>query len=441
MSHAANKGKQAAIRSLLPHYQQALKVLFHYNFRLLRQGARKPRWLKANELHEILPETALSQRWLKSTSNHANQIFQAYLAAIEQQIRSLITNSSLDNEIKYTLYRANKHHGWYSKEFTSKLLRNMFKTALHRTSMPNLDKQPTMLLDGDLVGRVEQAKGGQYDYWLRIATLTPRKPVLIPLQSNRYFENKPGKTANFVQIQVLPNKLKFSLVKHAPQVARQTDGNVLGVDWGLANLFTDSQGNRYGQALYPWLQEIDVQLEALTKQLQKQGVSLKTNRRYQAFQHRIREYVKNEVNRTLNVLAIRASTLVVEKLDFRHGGLSKRMNRLLSRFGRGAVKQKLITLLEEQSIQSLEVNAAYTSQECSGCGYVDKKNRLSQDKFKCLFCGKKLHADVNGAKVVEKRFLDDNIFAYTKRATIKQTLDRIHRQRWNLPLPASISTA
>lgn len=46
----------------------------------------------------------------------------------------------------------------------------------------------------------------------------------------------------------------------------------------------------------------------------------------------------------------------------------------------------------------VEVNPKYTSQTCSQCGYKDSKNRLSQDKFKCLECCCEMNADINAAK-------------------------------------------
>ena len=51
-----------------------------------------------------------------------------------------------------------------------------------------------------------------------------------------------------------------------------------------------------------------------------------------------------------------------------------------------------------------ELNPAYSSQECSECGYVDKNNRKTQSKFKCLCCGKEINADINGSRTLLKRF-------------------------------------
>ena len=43
------------------------------------------------------------------------------------------------------------------------------------------------------------------------------------------------------------------------------------------------------------------------------------------------------------------------------------------------------------------VNPAYTSQQCSQCGYTDKENRKTQAEFKCMACGFKHNADINAA--------------------------------------------
>ncbi len=46
----------------------------------------------------------------------------------------------------------------------------------------------------------------------------------------------------------------------------------------------------------------------------------------------------------------------------------------------------------------IAVPAAYTSQRCSCCGFVDYQNRRRQDRFVCVACGHAAHADVNAAQ-------------------------------------------
>jgi transposase len=45
----------------------------------------------------------------------------------------------------------------------------------------------------------------------------------------------------------------------------------------------------------------------------------------------------------------------------------------------------------------VEVDPAYTSQRCSACGWVDKKNRRTQAVFNCGRCDFVGHADHNAA--------------------------------------------
>jgi len=44
------------------------------------------------------------------------------------------------------------------------------------------------------------------------------------------------------------------------------------------------------------------------------------------------------------------------------------------------------------------IDPAFTSQRCSECGHVDKRNRRTQSAFICLACGHAENADVNAAK-------------------------------------------
>ena len=53
------------------------------------------------------------------------------------------------------------------------------------------------------------------------------------------------------------------------------------------------------------------------------------------------------------------------------------MNRLLRRTYRKVIKDKFARLEEKFGITTIEVNAAYTSQECSKCDFVSKDNRKS----------------------------------------------------------------
>ena len=178
----------------------------------------------------------------------------------------------------------------------------------------------------------------------------------------------------------------------------------LTLDFGLCTLFASDEGELHGRAWLETLLRFDRLLTGIARHRQRLG--LKTaSERYRYHAGRLRGWLKTELHRILNALIRkkRPAMLIVEALDFRNPNLSRRLNRLVQNFGKGVLIAKLAELEKQYGIAVEHRNAAYSSQECHGCGYVAKNNRRSQDDFRCRFCGTCCHADVNAARVVRDR--------------------------------------
>ena len=170
----------------------------------------------------------------------------------------------------------------------------------------------------------------------------------------------------------------------------------------------------------------DNRITPLAANRQRQGLPVRSPR-YDRRVAELRDYLKNEINRVLNRIKeiYHPAEIVVEKLDFRNQDLSKRMNRLLSGFGKSCIVAKLESLEEEFGIITKYENPAYTSQQCSVCGYVDKNNRKSQSVFQCTFCHRTMHADVNAPRNLSKRSsLVTALALYMSRANILRALTK-----------------
>ena len=209
------------------------------------------------------------------------------------------------------------------------------------------------------------------------------------------------------------------------------DGKDIGIDWGLASLVATSEGQLLGLSLYPWLKERDQELLELTQSLQRQGIKPRSSRRYRALNRRIKQYVKNEVGRVLNQLASQdIKSITCEDLDFRGQGLSRRTRVIVSRAGRSAFKQKLADLTENHGIEVHHANPAYTSQQCSGCGLSASKNRKGSS-FRCIHCGKTLHADVNAARnIIGRRSAPSDGFRYWSKESVLDYLNQEFTSTW-----------
>lgn len=438
--HSANHSKIDKIVALLPLWQDALVQGERLLLRYFYENGRLPR-------HPLVEGigSPLSQRQLNSVAGQAKAAMQSWVSGMVPKFRELVAGSNLDDETVVLLRRINAAKAWFKRDFkldkqfvpghVMRMARSMvghLRRTTHRT--PRLGNVRTMVMDGK-VAQLEKSKTKTFDFWTRISTATKRHSVRVPLTLTSYAAEATGDLSNHAQVIVGRDRsVKINLTKTSSPVQLRDAGTHLGLDWGLNAMFSTSEGQLLGLKLYDWLLERDRELQQLTACLQRQGIRLKTNRRYQALNHRIREYVTNEVGRIFNALAAREDLagIVVEKLDFRHGGLSRRLNRIVTRAGRGAVKRKLRDLAETRGLTSTEVNPAYSSQQCSGCGFTHRLNR-SGTLFRCRFCHKLLHADVNAARNLGVRRSDPATGGlYASKQKIKSVLDQRFHDYWNL---------
>jgi putative transposase len=106
-------------------------------------------------------------------------------------------------------------------------------------------------------------------------------------------------------------------------------------------------------------------------------------------------------------IAQRFGTVALEDLrivNMTASGKGKRgLNRSILEQGWGAFERVLSYKLEERGGTLVKVSAAYTSQQCSTCGTIDKVSRKSQSSFACRHCGFTAHADHNAAINIQRR--------------------------------------
>ena len=221
---------------------------------------------------------------------------------------------------------------------------------------------------------------------------------------------------------------------------RPLPGKTATFDLGLSTLLATDEGSLLGRNWLEKLQKFDAKLLGIAQGQQKRGLSI-TTPRYRKLTAQLDGFIKSEVFRIVNawVEKVRPEKILREEVSFqKNPHLSKRLNRLLSRFGKRYLELALKRLEATHGIVVETRQAAYSSQQCYKCGYTDAKNRKTQSKFECLFCGKKVHADVNAARVVRDR--RSVAASPSSPASRKQSLNeqvRIFMQ--NFPIPSTAS--
>ncbi|RPE42017.1 IS605 OrfB family transposase [Streptomyces sp. Ag109_O5-1] len=179
-----------------------------------------------------------------------------------------------------------------------------------------------------------------------------------------------------------------------PEASEPVD--FIGVDRGIVNLAPTSDGMNYqgrGLARYrSWCARKRAELQ----KRQTRSATRRLSRRAKK-EHRHATHVNHKISKEIVSNAQRTGRgIAVEEL----GGIGERVR--LRRNQRGTLSswpfhqlgQHLAYKARQAGVAFLEVDAAYTSQRCPGCGHTAKANRPTRDRFCCRRCGLAGPADV-----------------------------------------------
>jgi IS605 OrfB family transposase len=179
----------------------------------------------------------------------------------------------------------------------------------------------------------------------------------------------------------------------------------LGVDLGIVNIATSSDGHRVAGVR---LNRYRKRQQRLRARLQVKKTSsarrlLKKRRRKEArfaadVNHQVSKRIVAEAQRTGRGISVEQLTGIRVRVRLRKPQRAAVHSWAFAQLG-GFLGYKA----HVAGVAFVEVESAYTSQTCSACGWVDKRNRRSQAAFKCGRCGFVGHADHNAALVIAAR--------------------------------------
>jgi putative transposase len=198
--------------------------------------------------------------------------------------------------------------------------------------------------------------------------------------------------------------LLYATVEVADPPLSEPDGFV-GVDLGIANIATTSDGVRHcGRGLNAVRhRHRRLRRRLQTKQTKSAKRLLKRRRRSEArfaanVNHIIAKSIVTEATRTGRGIALEDLQGIRERVRLR-----KPQRVTLHAWSFHQLGAFIAYKAVRAGVAVILVNAAYTSQQCSHCGHVDKRNRPGQATFSCTSCGFAEHADVNAARNIASR--------------------------------------
>jgi hypothetical protein len=307
----------------------------------------------------------------------------------------------------------------------------------HEWNLPEL-RVPCIQANANVVA-VEKSEDTTFDYWLRISTLDKGTPLRVPVKLASYHKQAlEGRTLNSSTTLQKRNGVWWLTLSFDEDVPLQTATSApcVGVDVGIANFITTSTGKQYGTFHGKLARRQKRDREKRRRKakvracLKKKGLENLPSTS-SATGQRLSRHVRQEINRAVNLLLeghpdarIIYEDLSVASMRFK----ARSMNAYLYASNLAHIPEQLAWATAKRGMAAHTVKAAYSSQECSCCHFVDRTNRPNQQTFCCGVCGYRDHADHNASVNLASRFRDAELSACQKKEQIKALLLRRHEE-------------
>ena len=189
------------------------------------------------------------------------------------------------------------------------------------------------------------------------------------------------------------------------QMKREPDGGTLGVDLGIVNLATDSEGEHFTGAV---IRIVRGRYHLRRQRLQK--VNTKNAKRRLRQMRRRESRFQNDMNHCISKklvqkAAVSCKAIALEDLS----GIRERATvRHEHRYERHSwaffqLRQFITYKAAQAGVPVHLVDPRNTSRTCSACGHCEKANRKSQESFLCQRCGFAMNADYNAALNISRK--------------------------------------
>ncbi len=249
----------------------------------------------------------------------------------------------------------------------------------------------------------------------RVSLLTLSGRILVPFIMGRYqLERFTAAKGQCDLVRRKDGKWFLLVTVDLPGGTKTPATDFIGVDLGVANIATDSDGEQYSGAA---IEACRIRNHDLRRSLQKaaagrrrRGLRPRNIRRklksLAGREARFRKDVSHVISKSLVAkakgtgrgIALEDLKGIRDRTRFRKAQRAKMGGWAFHQL-RGFIEYKA----KREGVDLVLVDPKNTSRECSCCGHTTKANRPLQAEFRCVACGHADHADVNAARNIRSR--------------------------------------
>jgi IS605 OrfB family transposase len=234
----------------------------------------------------------------------------------------------------------------------------------------------------------------------RVSLLTMGGRIVVPYVVGDYFKGRLHALKGQADLVYRGGQFFLYCTADVPEPPVAQVEAFLGVDLGIANVLTDSEGERHTGKKVERLRKKHAKAR---QSFQRRGTR-SAKRRLKAMSGKQSRFQKQENHRISKVVVAKAKALglgiAVEELTGIHDRVTARQKQRsrLSNWSFHHLRHCLTYKAQLAGVPLVAVNPRNTSRTCYQCGHCDKGNRTSQDRFSCTSCGHEDHADHNAAR-------------------------------------------
>jgi IS605 OrfB family transposase len=353
--------------------------------------------------------------------------------AAKGKVRKAIAKRYKDKKTQKAAYSKLKNGKWAEDNYLRRMMRKYFKHG--QTSVNN-----QIILDS---GCYKAFTFGE-KAWIEVMSLEKGNRIAIPLNTTRL----PSGTlrlivkANYIEVHYAINS------ETQCNTSPCGESEEIGVDKGYSEVFVDSDGTAHGESLGSLLttesDRLHVKyqrrnkLKSIAEKNPHKAAAIKKNnlgrKKLDKRKSKHKARIKKLIIKAVHSVVDKAKEIVCEDLSttFKSSKpMGRNQKRRLSGWVKGLIADALEQVSPRRGASVVPVNAAYTSQTCSCCGCLGRRNG---DAFYCINpeCGVVLQADWNAAANIKSRKNDPEIGQWMHASFVKSILLERSRQRLGL---------
>ena len=234
-------------------------------------------------------------------------------------------------------------------------------------------------------------------------TLTGR--IVLPFVCGEHQRKLLAYRKGEVDLCLVRGRFYLAAVCDVPDPDEYEALDVLGVDLGIVNLAVDSNGASHSGEV---VERVRRRHHSRRRALQKVGTrsAKRALRRASGKQRRFQRHTNHVLSKQIVADAERGRCAVaLENLEGIRDRVqaNRRQRARLHNWGFRELRELIGYKAKRRGVPVMLVDPRNSSRECACCGFTDKRNRRSRDRYQCVSCGVAAPADSNAALVLRKR--------------------------------------